>query len=30
VFNDKTIIAGVDGRGAAGYGLWQLLHKCTA
>lgn len=29
MFNDKTIIAGVDGRGAAGYGLWQLLHKCT-
>lgn len=30
VFNDKEIVVGVDGRGAAGYGLWQLMDKCTA
>lgn len=30
VFNDKVVFAGVDGRGAGGYGLWQLMDKCTA
>lgn len=30
VFNDKMVFAGVDARGAAGFGLWQLMDKCTA
>lgn len=30
VFNDKVVFVGVDARGAAGFGLWQLMDKCTA
>lgn len=29
-FDSKLIKVGVDGRGAAGYALWQLIDKCTA
>ena len=30
VFNDKQLLWGVDGRGAAGYGLWFLLARAIA
>jgi phage major head subunit gpT-like protein len=30
VFERDEYLYGVRARGAAGYGLWQLLHKCTA
>jgi len=30
VFNERSVKVGCDGRGAAGYALWQLMDKCTA
>lgn len=30
VFNERVVKVGVDGRGAAGYALWQLMDQCTA
>lgn len=30
VFNERVVKVGCDGRGAAGYALWQLCDKCTA
>ena len=30
VFNDKQLLWGVDGRGAAGYALWFLMARAIA